>query len=245
MTIKLTRIIMGMPITIEAVGTNDPEPLEAVFNYFREVDLRFSPYKEDSELSLVNKGLKPKDWSGDMKLVMQLCEETRQVSGGYFNINRDGYIDPSGLVKGWAIDNAIKLLKTRGLSDFYIEAGGDIQAEGLNENREPWAVGIRNPFNIHEIVKVIKVSGLGVATSGPYIRGDHIYNPVNNYETPRGVVSLTVVGPNIFEADRFATAAFAMGKGGVNFISALPRFEVYQIEVGGKAVFSPGIEALC
>ncbi len=242
---KQTRLIMGMPITIEVVGLRDPKVLKKVFDYFREVDARFSPYKSDSELSAVNNGLDPDGWSEDMKLVMRLCEETKQASGGYFDINRGGYIDPSGLVKGWSIANAAELLKDSGYNNFYIEAGGDIQAEGLSETNEPWTIGIRSPFDINKIVKVIKTTGVGVATSGKYLRGDHIYNPLDNYSSPDEVSSLTVMAPNIFEADRFATAAYAMGKVGAVFLSALPGFDVYQIDNQGQALFTPGIEAAC
>ncbi len=57
-----------------------------------------------------------------------------------------------------------------------------------------------------------------------------------------GVVSLTVVGPNIYEADRFATAAFAMGEAGIMFIEKLPGFEGYMVNDNGIATFTSGFE---
>ena len=238
---KQTKIIMGMPITVELVGKQDRSALSPVFNYFKEVDERFSPYKPTSELAKVNDGLAKTLWSEPMHEVMKLCEQTKQLSGGFFDIKRaDGTLDPSGLVKGWAIDNAAKLLKSAGYSDFYIEAGGDIQTAGLNEHHEAWAVGIRSPFELNQIVKTIKLNRQAIATSGTYIRGEHIYDPVNNFAAPAQLVSLSVIGPNIFEADRFATAAYAMGERGINFIASLPGFEAYQINQAGQATFTKG-----
>ncbi len=231
---------MGMPITVEIIQINYQKPFDKVFSYFHEVDDRFSPYKSDSELSKVNNGLNPSDWSKEMKEVMELCAQTKRITGGYFDIDMGGKIDTSGLVKGWAINNAADMLLDMGFKDFYIEAGGDIQVYGNNEDGLPWEIGIRNPFNIDEIVKVVKLTNKGIATSGTYIRGQHIYNPHENYSHPTNIMSLSVIAPNIFEADRFATAAFAMGKSGIAFIDAIPEMEAYLIDNKRIATLSRG-----
>ena len=240
---KQTAIIMGMPITVEIIDRCSHQDLRDVFNYFRQVDRRFSPYKSSSELSKINRGLDKDSCSEDMRAVLELCEQTKNLTGGYFDINHGGRIDTSGLVKGWSINNAADILKQKGFANFYIEAGGDIQAEGLNADGRPWQVGIRNPFNIEEIVKVVAVSGCGVATSGCYIRGQHIYDPHQEDTKPSGIASLTVIGPDIFEADRFATAAFAMGSGGIGFINALPGFAGYMINDEAVATYTPSFES--
>jgi len=240
---KQTQIIMGMPITVEIINEDNQEIFDQVFSYFIQIDDRFSPYKSDSELAKVNKGLSPDDYSNEMKEVLYLCQQTKQITDGYFDIDKLGKIDPSGLVKGWAISNAAKLLKNLGKLDFYIEAGGDIQAEGLNQDHEPWSIGIRNPFNIDEIVKVVRVSGCGIATSGTYIRGEHIYNPHDNYQPPKGVSSLSIIAPDIFDADRFATAAYAMGSKGINLASSIPGFAAYQIDDKQIATFNERFES--
>ena len=130
--------------------------------------------------------------------------------------------------------------------NFYVDAGGDIQPHGHNADGKKWAVGIKNPFNETENVKVVYVTTEGVATSGTYIRGLHIYNPHGGGK-PVGVaaddiVSLTVIGPNIYEADRFATAAFAMGADGINFIEQLEGFEGYIIDKNSIATMTTGFE---
>jgi len=234
---------MGMPITVEIVDAPDAETaIQDTFDYFRSVDDKYSTYKKVSEITRINEGLPKTKWSQEMREVLALCEQTRQQTNGYFNIEHNGKLDPSGLVKGWAIEQAAKRLRERKIEDFYIEAGGDIQVEGLNTAGELWKIGIENPFNRHEIVKVLRVSGLGVATSGTYIRGQHIYDPHSPDQTVTAVKSLTVIGPNIYEADRFATAAFAMGLKGIEFIESLPNFEGYMIHSNKTATYTSGFE---
>lgn len=233
---------MGMPVTVEIVGDHVAEYFSMVFDYFREIDSRYSTYKHDSEISKINRGLSEAAWSDEMKQVLALCEETKQATGGYFDILHNGQRDPSGLVKGWAIRGAAERLQEAGAAHFYIEAGGDVQTSGHNAKGEQWLVGIRNPFQDQEIVKTLRVSTEGVATSGTYVRGQHIYDPNNPEASIDDVKSLTVIGPDIYEADRFATAAFAMGLRGIEFIAKKKGLEGYMIDRDGIATFTNGFE---
>lgn len=233
---------MGMPITVEIVDTLNVKLLAHVFNFFREVDNRYSTYKADSEITRINNGLPKADWSPEMRRVLSLCEKTKRQTHGYFDIEQGGKLDPSGLVKGWAIWEAAKQLRRLGSSNFYIEAGGDIQTSGKNAEQQPWIIGIRNPFNRNEIIKVLRVKNKGVATSGTYIRGQHIYNPHQPNVPPANIKSLTVIGQSIYEADRFATAAFAMGKSGIGFIEDTKDLEGYMVDDKGMATFTSGFQ---
>lgn len=238
---KQTKIQMGMTVTVEIVdaGTTS-EDLAIAFNYFDYVDQKFSPFKPESEVSQINRGkLSPKDYSHDMVEILRLAEKTKKASSGYFDISRNGKIDPSGIVKGWAINNAAKLLKKSGFKNFFVDAGGDVQVSGRSSFKKPWTIGIENPFVKNQIIKVISVKTEGVATSGTYLRGQHIYNPFSHKKIT-DIVCLTVIGPNIYEADRFATAAFAMGRPGINFIESLPNFEGYLIDRHQQATFTSG-----
>ena len=84
----------------------------------------------------------------------------------------------------------------------------------------------------------------GVATSGLYQRGRHIYNPHDFADALDQVASITVIGPNVYEADRFATAAFAMGPAGIDFIASLRGFEGYAITHDRRATMTPGFQTL-
>ena len=240
---RQTVIIMGMPVTVEIVDRGaEAKTIKQVFDYFKSVDEKFSTYKKDSEISKINrKEIRPENYSPEMREIFLLSEKTKQDTNGYFDIRYQGKIDPSGLVKGWAIKNAAEILIQQGFENFYVEAGGDIQTRGKNTHGEKWGVGIKNPFNQSEIIKVLSLSGQGVATSGSYIRGQHIYNPLN--EKPlTDIVSLTVIGSNVYEADRFATAAYAMGKDGINFIEKQSELEGYAVDKEGIATMTSGFK---
>ena len=229
-----------MPVSIEIDDENvSIDIFEKAFAYFEYIDEKFSPFKKNSELSQMNRGeIDEKKLSADMQEVLRLSAETKKLTNGFFDINdRDGKINTSGLVKGWAIYNATKIIREQGIKKFYVEAGGDIQAEGKS-----WKIGIKNPFDQNQIVKAVNIKNKGIATSGTYIRGQHVYNPFEKEKEILDVVSLTVIAPNIYEADRFATAAFVMGKGGIDFIEKLDGFEGYMIDCGGVATMTSGFE---
>ncbi|MCX6787674.1 MAG: FAD:protein FMN transferase [Candidatus Kaiserbacteria bacterium] len=242
---KKMRIIMGMPIEIEIVAPDAADIFEKAFDYLVAVDRRFSTYKDDSEISRMNRGeVALPEVSEEMRDVFALAAKTKRETHGYFDIRRpDGLIDPSGIVKGWAIRNAAALIREAGFENYFVNAGGDIAMNGTNAAGEDWSVGIRNPFNVNEIVKVVRPRGRGVATSGSYIRGDHIYDPHAPEQKLNEIVSITVIGPDVLEADRFATAAFAMGERGIAFIEQLPGFEGYAIDKDGTATMTSGFAA--
>jgi thiamine biosynthesis lipoprotein len=234
---------MGMPIAVEVANQGvSASDLEAVYSYLVSVDETFSTYKETSEITRLNRGeVSQGEYSDDMRTVLALGEETRRATGGYFNVWRGGLCDPSGIVKGWAIHNAARILDARGFHDYCLDAGGDLQLAGL-KNGAPWRVGIRNPFNRAEHVKALSVTDRGVATSGTAIRGQHVYNPHHPDLPITEIMSMTVIGPDVYEADRFATAAFAMGRMGVAFVEGLDGFEGFMIDAQGIATSTSGFE---
>jgi thiamine biosynthesis lipoprotein len=251
---KRTELIMGMPITVVIPDREQMDrgaqrgawfptlesAAEAVFESFRAVDERFSPYKESSETSRIDRGeLAPQNASDEMKEVLRLAEDTRQRTDGYFDVRFNGRFDPSGLVKGWAIWKAAHLLDEDGFVSFCIEAGGDIEVRGANDLGQPWEVGIRSPFEPSLLIRKLHLHSCGIATSGTYIRGEHIWNPRTG-EAATEIASLTVVGPNVYEADRFATAAFAMGEQGIRFLAGVPDLEGYMVDSRGTATYTPG-----
>ena len=238
---------MGMPVTVDIAGASKGELIETVYGYFEQIDRRFSTYRSDSEIAAINRGDVPvADWSGEMLEVLAIAERTKGETDGYFDIRKpDGSLDPSGIVKGWAIRNAAAIVQRAGIGDFFIEAGGDVQSCGKNASGYDWSVGIRNPFNADEIVKVVYPRGRGMATSGTYVRGQHIYNPHGIGRPIQDIVSLTVIGADVLEADRFATAAFAMGRDGILFVEQTPGLEGYVVDTNGRATPTSGFGALC
>jgi FAD:protein FMN transferase len=240
-----TRNLMGMPITVEIVDRAPAYLVDDVFNYFVAVDKRFSTFKPDSEISAFNQGdLAYAGISPDLQDVLTLAARTRRETCGYFEIRRpDGFLDPSGIVTGWAVRNAAHIIHCSGVRNFFLDAGGDIQTGGKNADGQDWTIGIRNPFNAQQIIKTVTPRGRGVATSATYGHGPDIYNPHRPGRMVEDIVSLTVIGRDVLEADRFATAAFAMGVAGIRFIERQPNLEAYVIDAHGVATQTSGFKA--
>lgn len=234
---------MGMPVTINIIDNfATDEDINEVFSYLHHLDKKFSTYIKDSEISKINrKEIKSGNYSNEMKKILDLCEITKNQTNGYFDIEKNGVLDPSGIVKGYAIYEAAKILKKK-YKNFYIEIAGDIQAFGKNEKKKEWKVGIKNPFNKNKIIKVVNLTNQAIATSGNYERGRHIYNPKTKKNVDE-IASITVVAANIFDADRFATAAFAMGEKGIKFIASLKGIEGYMIKNDRSAIFTQGFKS--
>lgn len=233
-----------MPITVTIRDDEDrPDLIESVYTYFQHVDDIFNTFKPTSEISRVNRGeIDATDWSPELKEVISLCEQTRIDTQGFFSYQHMGEIQPLGLVKGWAIYKAADALSMNGVQNFFIDAGGDIEIRGYKENDIPWSVGIRDPFYRKDIVKKLALTDHGIATSGTYIRGLHIYTPTVPRKPVTDLTSLTVIGPNVFEADRYVTAAFAMGKQGIGFIESITGLEGYAIDTQGLATYTSGFD---
>ncbi len=228
MSLRRTSRIMGMSVTLEVVDDSPraAAAIEQALGFIRTVDRRLSPFKPESELSRFNAGaVAAADLSPMSRTILELSRETRRQTGGAFNIRRpDGRLDPSGLVKGWAIREAARIIAEHGFRDYFVEAGEDIQTSGRNRHGRPWTVGVRNPFRPAELAYTVRLSGQGIATSGTYRQGDHIYDP-HTGRARSEVVGCTVIGPDVYEADRFATAACAMGERGIELLERQPDLE--------------------
>jgi thiamine biosynthesis lipoprotein len=237
---------MGMPITVEVASASEPDAkagIGQVFDWFHQVDQTYSTYKPESIISRINQGkLKLQQATGEVREVLAAGEHMRSRTGGYFDMRLpDGHIDPSGYVKGWSIGRAGRTLDRAGLENYCIEAGGDILVRGHNPDGRPWRVGIRHPKHHDQVVKVLELTWGAVATSGTYERGEHIYDP-HSGRPAQGPASVTVVGSDIAWTDVAATAAFAMGASGTEWLAQQTGLECYVIGHNGSATFTPGLK---
>ena len=235
--------VMGMPVRVEVRdGRAGADGVEAVFAWLRQVDAGFSTYRGDSEISRFNRGeLAPGDLSADLREVLDRCEQLREATAGAYDARAPlaGGVDPTGLVKGWAVDRAAALLQAAGARDFCIDAGGDLRLHG-----RPRRVGIRHPHRRRRLAAVLELADAAVATSGAYERGDHIVDPRTG-RPPAGVVSVTVVGRDLATADALATAAFAMGEDGPAWTAGLQGHDAMTILAGGRVLSTPGFLRHC
>jgi FAD:protein FMN transferase len=235
--------IMGMPVSLHVADPSaGHEDANAVFHYLRHVDSVFSTYIPESETERINRGEIPLPaCSPEMRAILDLCERTRAATDGYFDAFRAGRFDPSGIVKGYAIRQSAEILRQRGFHNFFIEAGGDIQTSGRNQRGGQWRIGIRGPIDESQLVAVVHLEGEGIATSGTYIRGEHIYDPVRG-QPATDVASVSVIARDICEADGLATAAFAMGKRGILLIESQPGMEGLVIARDGRSSCTTGFQ---
>ncbi len=251
---------MGMPWLFDlcdaAVGF---ETLNLVTRWLHWVDATFSTYRADSEISRLNRGeLAPEQLHPDVRDVLDRCERLRRQTGGYFDIRAPyrgrsapsagdggpGSVDPSGLVKGWAIAGAVQRLRDAGARNFSVNAGGDALLSGHPDGDDRWRVGIQHPRSVRGIAMTLGLSDLAIATSGAYVRGAHIRDPIGD-GAPSGLLSVTIVGPEIATADAYATAAFAMGATRApQFCSGLSGYDAILIGADDTVVTTAGIDHL-
>jgi thiamine biosynthesis lipoprotein len=223
--------IMGLPISVHLrgdslAGSGAVQPaveraVAAVFAELREVDALFSTYRPDSQVSAINRGaLGPDDYHPWLRTVIDLCREARERTDGYFDAWLPGpgagavRFDPSGLVKGWAVERAASHLRDLDPLDFCLNAGGDIVVSG------EWKVGVENPTDPGRLLATLTVVDGAVATSGSAHRGGHIVVPRTG-AAAQGVAAVTVTGQSLTWADVLATAAVARGVRVVDWIARL------------------------
>ncbi len=237
---------MGMPIVVDVRDPDvDDAVLDRMFDWLRYVDATFSTYKDDSEVSRINRGeLKIEDASPDVRDVLERCEELRHETRGYFDARpvSEAVLDPSGLVKGWSVDRAATILDEGGLRNYALNAGGDVILRGRAIPDDVWRVGIQHPRELDKVAKVVITNDLAVATSGAYARGDHVIDP-HTRRAPEGVLSVTITGPVLATADAYATAAFAMGLEGPKWTARLSGYEAMTILADETVLSTPGFPA--
>jgi thiamine biosynthesis lipoprotein len=234
--------VMGMPIVVDVRDDCGDEVLDELFDWFREVDQRFSTYKETSEISRLNRGeLHIRDCHPDVRWVLARCDELREETGGFFDARYASLleVDPSGLVKGWSVDRGGELLEARGLANYSINAGGDIRLRGAALPEDTWRTGIQHPVLHDRIAAVVESNDLALATSGTYIRGEHILDP-HTGTPPSGLLSVSIAGADLATADAYATAAFAMGEDGAAWSATRAPYESFVILGDERSFATPG-----
>jgi len=175
-----------------------------------------------------------------MALVLELCEKATVLSQGWFDPwAMPGGFDPTGLVKGWATEQALAILRIAGVEAAIVNCGGDIAVHGLSPDAHSWRIGVRHPWRSDGLACVLEVDR-AVATSGCYERGPHLINPRDG-RMLSGVSSATVVGSSLALCDAFATALVVAGDEGPALARSLDGYEAYLIQVDGKEFATEGI----
>ena len=225
---------------VRAGGARAEAAVDDAVAWLRDVEERFSTYRADSEISRIDRGeLAVADASAGVRRVLARCAELREQTGGFFDAHAGGRLDPSALVKGWAVQRGADLLGLGGLTDFCLTAGGDLVVRGGALPARRWRVGIQHPLDRQAVAATIDVTDLAVATSGAYERGEHLVDP-HRGATPGDVLSVTVAGPDLGTADAYSTAAYAMGADGPAWTLGLAGYEAMTILTDHTVLCTPG-----
>lgn len=233
--------VMGMPIVVAVRGAAPRGVVDEVYDWFRWVDDVFSTYKDDSDVSRIDRGeLTLADAHPLVREVFDRCESLQRETRGYFDARAASMLafDPTGLVKGWSVDRATEILGRAGVAEYAVNAGGDVRVGGGR-----WRVGIQHPHQRYAVARVFEATSVAVATSGEYARGRHVIDP-HTGRAPDGLLSVTVTGPNLATADAYATAAFAMGAARApGWIARLEGFDALAILTDGRVLATPHFPA--
>lgn len=201
--------------------------------WLHRVDAVFSPYRADSAVARLARGAADvANCPPEVGEVLAACEAARRETGGWFSHTAGGTLDPSGLVKGWAVERASDLLHAAGARNSCVNGGGDLQLRGEAAPGTPWRVGVAHPAERGGLLTVVEGRDLAVATSGTAERGAHVIDP-HTGRPATALVSLTVTGPRIARADVLATALFAMGGAARSAAGSYPGHEVLAVCADG------------
>ncbi|WP_260805811.1 FAD:protein FMN transferase [Nocardioides sp. SLBN-35] len=225
--------VMGTVVSLALRGRHaeGPEAEAAwaeVMASLRHVDAVFSTYRPDSVVNRWGRGeLALVDAPPELSEVLTLADVAREASGGAFDIGAvrspyGGGPDPSGVVKGWAVQRASVALERLPATDYCLSAGGDMVCRTRVPGAPAWRIGIEDPADPHRLVAVLPVADGAVATSGTAHRGAHIRDPRSG-TAPDGLGQVTVVAPDLVAADVEATTAFVLGERGVPWLLARGR----------------------
>ncbi|MCD2193016.1 FAD:protein FMN transferase [Actinomycetospora endophytica] len=211
--------VMGLPISLALRGRHTTDPLAdaawaAALAALREADRMFSTYRDDSVVSAIRRGeLAVADGPADLHEVLDVARRAERATGGAFSVwlpGPDGTtaLDPSGVVKGWAVERAAAALRGLDGTDFCLSAGGDMVCRA--SCGPAWRIGIEDPRDPARLIAVVPVADAAVATSGVAHRGGHLVD-ARTGERPAVVAQVTVIATSLTWADVDATAAYALG----------------------------------
>jgi FAD:protein FMN transferase len=212
----------------------------AVVDGLHHADAVFSTYRPGSDISRLRRGeLRVADADPEVATVLACCADLARATGGWFSALPGGRLDPTGLVKGWAVERASDLLRRYGSANHAVNGGGDVQVAGEAAPGRPWSVGISDPRAPGTLLARLAGRDVAVATSGTAERGEHILDPFTG-RPATGLLSVSVVGRRLSEVDAYATAAFAMGDRALGWVEALTGYDALVVGADGSVQRTSG-----
>lgn len=236
------------PVMGTVVGFSSPAPfpadaLAAAVYELHEADRVFSTWRPASPLSQLRSGARELEAlaGADAALIAEVfsrCALVRELTGGAFDPwAMPGGVDPTGLVKGWAVARALERLAAGGVEAALVNAGGDIGVLGQLGGR-PWRVGVRHPGQPEAFLSAVVEVRAAIATSGDYERPGQLIDPASG-RAARVAASATVTGPELDLVDALATGLAVGGRGVLRAIDALAGYAAYLVTDDGRHYATP------
>lgn len=290
---------MGTSIEVELWSEDSSvgqAAIDAVMDEMHRIDRLMSPYKENSELSLINREAAngPVRVGDEMMRLLNSAQHFSKLSDGAFDITfasvgrlfdyRErirpsdaqlalaraaiGYrnlqldlkagtvqfgkpgmcIDLGGFAKGYAVDNATRLLRERGIAHANVSAGGDSRVIGDRRGR-PWMIGVRDPQRADKIIAMLPLVDTSISTSGDYeryfdedgVRYHHLIDPATG-KSPDGVRSVTILAADGLTSEAYSKMVFVLGlERGLQLIDAQQGIDAVIVDAAGKLHYSSGL----
>lgn len=229
---------MGTAVLFDIRDPSFPQnALDVAVSLLHRIEDTFSVFIRDSEISRIARGdLSIDDADPMVRHVLATCEELRHITSEAFDHRPESGLDPSGYVKGWAVQSAAGILTDAGIDSFLISAGGDIVARGAPSGSETWQIGIRDPIDTDATLGTVTLRDSTIATSGRYERGAHIWGVSEQGER---LASVSIVGPDLGIADALATAVFATGLPNIPWLMDFPEYELVAVTSDRRILRSP------
>jgi thiamine biosynthesis lipoprotein len=199
----------------------------------------------------VREQLPPEDWIEETRLLTDYRDLRIDEAGAGLYLERPGMgVDVGGIAKGYAADEAARILRERGVESALFDFGGNIVTMGAKPDGTPWRIGIQNPASQRgAFLGILETEAKTIVTSGNYERYfmhegrryHHIIDPETGYPARNNLRSVTVVATESITADALSTALYVMGlEAGSALLEDLPGVEAAFLTDENELVATPG-----
>jgi thiamine biosynthesis lipoprotein len=234
--------VMGTVFSFAFAEPVDLHVLAEADEELRRLNRLFSPWRDDSEVSRLSRGqITLRECAPEVTEVLGLCAEAETWTRGFFSARFRGGLDPTGLVKGWAVARLSRLLANAGSAAHAVNGGGDVLTVGPPEHQ--WRIGVADPLRPGRLLATMTASTLAVATSGNAERPGEILDPFTG-RPALDLLAVTVVCADVVRADAAATAAVAMGRRCSGWLEAATGVEALVVAADGARWMTSGFADL-
>ncbi len=246
--------VMGIPISLAMRGRHARSRLGRTawadtMAELRRLDAIFSTYRASSVISRLDRAEISLDTCpAEVAEVFELAALAKKATNGAFDIWRvdstgTRHLDPSGVVKGWAIERASAPLRVLDETAFCLSGGGDMVCQVPSPDLPAWRIGIEHPHDPNRVIAVVPLRNGAVATSGTVHRGAHLVDARTGHPVS-GVASVTVVAASLTTADIDATSAYVLGVGAARWLAQRSGRTGFVVWADGSTATTDGSSAI-